>query len=104
MSIERFYTTTITQKRHGYTGDKSSLSTLGTFNGHIQVAQQDRVQQFDQSLNISHLIWCEQNQDIKIGDILEASGNTYKVKLINDMNISSTGQNQHLELEVEQTK
>lgn len=102
--IEKFYTTTFTQKRQGYTDDKSTLLTLGTFLGHIQTLQQDRVQQFDASLNISHSVWCAKTQDIKVGDILEVGSDKYKVKLVNKMNISSTGSNQHLELEVEQTQ
>jgi NhaP-type Na+/H+ and K+/H+ antiporter len=100
--IERFYTTTATKKRMVYTNDKSTLSGTTTFNCHIQMAG-SRTQEFDATLKISHIIWCQKDTDVKVGDVLEVGSIKYKVKFIETHIITSTGENQHKELACEIT-
>lgn len=101
--ISRFFTSTITQSRHGYVDDKSTLASIGTFQGHIQQASQDITQNFDDALNITHVVWCAKEEDVKISDVLVSEGRTYTVRRVNTNEVTSTGINQHLEILVEQS-
>lgn len=99
MSIERFYTTTFTVKRFGYTANKGSLSTQGTFEGHLQQEDIERIQNLASKFTVSHSIWCAVGTDVNIGDQLETGGEKYTVRAIQTNNY---GDNDHLELLVEQ--
>jgi len=98
MTIENFYTTTFTVKRFAYTGTKGSLSTQGTFVGHLQQALIEQVANIASKFTISHSIWCATDTDVNLGDQLEEGGDKYTVKAIQTNNY---GGNDHLELLVE---
>lgn len=98
MSIKRFYNTTFTVKRMVYTGDKSALVTNGTFKGYFQQLTQEKVSALAGSLKVSHAIWCDVDEDVNLGDVLEDGTIKYAVKAIQVNNI---GGNKHLELLVD---
>jgi len=99
-TISRFYTTTFTVKRQSYTGNKSELATVGTFDGHIQQATAE-MEEFI-GINWAHAftVWCDDSVDVREGDQLtDPNGETYEVKLKQE-NLAR-GDNKHFELTVE---
>jgi len=95
--IEKFYTTIFTAKRMVYTANKSSLSSNGTFDGHLQQAAPELVASLADTYKLSHTIWCSRSEDVQSGDQLETGGNKYTVQSVQD---NSTGNNDHYELHV----
>lgn len=96
--ISNFYTTTFTAKRMVYTGDKSALSSITGFNGHIQQLTQEKVAELAGALKVSHSVWCPVGTSVQLGDQITENGNTYAVRAIQKNNV---GNNTHLELLVE---
>ena len=103
MSIERFYTSSITVRRMVYTDDKSAITDVSTLIGHIQRANSDIVANFDSSLNISHVIWCSKDASVSIGDVLVSDGENYTVRRVQVEIVTPTGNNQHLQIYVEKS-
>lgn len=101
MSIERFYTTSITNTRMSWSGDSSALASVGTFSAHVQQAQPETAEHIGEAWGKVFLIWCAKGTDVNVGDTLTiASGDyagTYSVK---NKQVNATGDNEHLELTV----
>lgn len=97
--IEKFYTTTFTVKRQEYTNNKSSLVTKETFQGHLQQAGADIMQQH-QGLRQSKTwsIWCPADTDVQEGDRLSAD-KEYDVRFVENRNVGEQG---HLQLITEE--
>lgn len=101
MSIERFYTTTITVKRMSWSNESSVEVSVGSIKGHIQQAGPEFAGFVGEAWGKVYLIWCSKSEDIEPGDTLTvASGDyagTYSVKNIQS---NTTGSNEHLEITV----
>jgi len=84
-----------------WTGNSSSKSSIGTFNGHIQQANPQLAETLGETWSNIFSIWCALGTDVQEGDELTvASGNyadTYHVRQIQK---NATGNNEHLELVV----
>jgi hypothetical protein len=85
-----------------YTNDKATLSGTETIKCHIQMAGA-RSAEFDATLKISHIIWCQKTTSVSVGDVLEISTAKYKVKMVQTHIITSTGTNEHKQLMCEVT-
>ncbi len=101
MSIETYYTTTFSVERMAYTGDKSALSTVGTFVGHLQQAIIDTVEFYANRFTITHSVWCATSTDVQVGDVLTVGSDVYTVRALQK---NLVGNNEHYELAVEQSK
>ena len=101
MSIERFFTTTCTNKRTTWSNESSAEITVGTFKGHIQQAQPEDTQLLASAWGKTFYIWVYKTTDVEPGDTITiASGDyagTYNVKALQQ---NETGNNQHLQLVV----
>ena len=99
MSINRFYTTTITNTRMVWSGESSARTSVGSFSGHVQQAQPEVAEFIGEALGKVFSVWCAKGTDIESGDVITiASGDyagTYTVKNIQN---NAIGRNQHLEL------
>ncbi len=97
MSIERFYTETITVYRMVYTLNKAALVEQGTITGHIQQAGADLIASVAETYKLSHFIWCARSENVQVGDELTVGGDKYTVAAVQD---NTTGMNTHYELHV----
>ena len=99
MSIERFFTTTITNTRMTWSDESSAEAAVGSFSGHIQQAVPEHAQLVGEAWGQTFLVWCPIDTDVEAGDSLTiATGNyagTYNVK---NVMTNAVGNNQHLEL------
>lgn len=99
MSIERFYTTTISIKRMEWSNESSAEVVVDSFSGHIQQANAELASQLGEAFGKVFSIWCAKGEDVEAGDTLTiASGDyagTYSVKAIQ---LNATGGNQHMEI------
>lgn len=96
MSIKRFFTTSFTVTRQTWTGDSSALVSQGTFDGHIQQASADIMQQYEGlRLTKAWIIWCAPTVDVEEGDRITQGSDTYDVRFIENRNM---GANAHLHL------
>jgi hypothetical protein len=98
MSIDRFYTTTVTIQRMQWSGEQSSLTSAGSVTGHVQQARPEFAESIGEAWGKTFLLWCDEAEDVRTGDTLTiASGDyagTYSVK---NVTTNATGRNQHLE-------
>jgi hypothetical protein len=101
MSIERFFTTTITVTRMEWSNESSAEASVGSFSGQIQQAAPQLAEHIGESWGKTFSIWCAKGTDVEAGDTLTvASGDfagTYSVK---NSQLNAIGANQHLELTV----
>lgn len=99
MSIERFFTTTITVTRMTWSNESSAEASVGTFIGHIQQSQPQLAEHIGEAWGKTFTVWCAKNTDVEPGDTLTittgANAGTYSVKNVQD---NVVGGNQHLEL------
>lgn len=99
MSIERFFTTSISVERMEWSGESSAEISAGSFSGHIQQAQPQFAEQIGEAWGKTFIIWCSKTTDVEPGDTLTiATGDyagTYSVK---NSQVQAVGRNQHLEL------
>lgn len=86
MSIERWFTTTFTVYRQEYTSGKSDYVSQGTFDGHLQMASETDSINLTGSITKLCFLWCPLNSDVRAGDKLDESGDTYLVKEIRELN------------------
>lgn len=101
MSIERFYTTTITNTRMTWSGDSSAETSVGSFSGHIQQAQPEMAQVIGEAWGRVFLVWCDEATDVEAGDTLTiATGDYAGTYSVRNVQVNSTGGNKHLELTV----
>jgi hypothetical protein len=98
--INQFFTTLFTIKRMAYTANKATLTTAGTFSGHLQQIVQERVSALAGAYKVSHSIWCDPSVSVNLGDVLESGAKKYIVQAVqyND----HLGGNKHLEILVKQ--
>ncbi len=84
-----------------WTGNSSTDTALGSFNGHVQQASAEFALQMQSAFGSVFTIWCPKGTDVKTGDTVTiATGDyagTYNVRAIQK---NATGANQHLELVV----
>ena len=99
--ITGFYTTTFTVKRMVWASSKATLVEQGDFEGHIQQAQLEDMARLANGYTLTHIVWCDPDEDVEIGDTLETDDDTYSVRAIYDRNI---GGNAHKELHIEKDK
>lgn len=79
---------------------KQEMSQNGSFYGHKQRATSELTQNLGISFTKGYTIWCPVDSDVYEGDnLLDDEGNYYSVTAINPRNY---GNNQHLQLVVEQ--
>ena len=109
MGIERFFTTTFTVLRDVFTGSgasqNSSQSTIGTFKGQIQQADDELTENLGLAFTETYTIWCAVDTDVEEGDTLQSGNNSYSIRAINKRTyVTGRPQNQHLELVVELNK
>ena len=97
-TITGFYTTSFTNKRMVYVGNKSSLATVGTFNGHLQQATPELAEQLSMVFTKTFTVWCDELTDIQEGDEVLEGSNKYSVKAVQ---LNTVGYNKHLELVIE---
>ena len=99
MSIERFYTTTITNTRMTWSGDSSAEVSVGSFSGHIQQARPEHASAIAEVWGQTFIIWCDEATDVEASDTLTiASGEyagTYNAK---NVQTNAVGGNKHLEI------
>lgn len=99
--IDRFFTTSITNKRMSWSNESSAEVSVGTFKGHIQQAGPEHSELVGEAWGQTFLIWCAIGTDIEAGDsITVASGTysgTYSVKNVQN---NDTGVNAHLEVTI----
>lgn len=99
MSIERFYTNTLTVTRMTWSNESSAEVEQGTFKGHIQQARPEFAEYIGEAWAATFLVWCAKGTDVEMGDTLTvASGSyagTYSVK---NIQVNAVGQNQHWEV------
>lgn len=98
--ISDFYTTEFEVTRPVWDVDEddhpiSELAVIGTFNGHLQQAGPELIQNLGLSFTKAFTIWCALDTDVLEGDTLEASEISYTVRALQK---NVTGGNQHLEL------
>lgn len=99
MSIDRFYTTTITNKRMTWSNDSSADVSVGSFSAHIQQTTPEEVQLLGLAWGNVFTIWCGKSEDVEIGDsITIASGDYTGVYSVKSIQSNATGNNQHLEI------
>jgi hypothetical protein len=100
--IEKFYTTAFTVKRMtAYVSGKSSLWTVGTFNGHLQQANAELIADLANAYSVSHTIWCDIATNVQAGDTLEVGSDKYSVRAVQ---FNEVGQNKHLEIMADKSK
>lgn len=101
--ITGFFNHAFTIKRAGWTTDGegnpySAESTVGSFYGHKQQADQQLATSLGFSLTKTFSIWCESSVDIQEGDTITDGTDTFSVRAIQT---NDYGSNPHLELLVE---
>jgi hypothetical protein len=106
MTISKFYKTSFTVTRGGWTTDSEGFSSsgpteVGTFMGHIQQITPKLAQYLNLNFTKTYSVWCDPATDIKSGDIISDGTKYYSVKEI--QNNASVGSNMHLELVVEES-
>lgn len=102
MSIERFFTDTFTVRRLEYTDNIGTMTTQGTFEGHIQqfTGASTGMDTFGAFMwTKSFTVWCPLDTDVQEGDsIVDSNGVTYSVRTRKVLNL---GGNQHVQIQVE---
>lgn len=99
MSIEQFFTTTITVARMNWTGDSSGEVSQGSFSGHIQQARPDYAEHVGEAWGLVFTVWCDEATDVQEGDTLTiASGDYSGTFSVRNKMINAVGNNKHLEL------
>lgn len=98
-TISRFYTTTFTVYRQVYVGNKSSLSSIGTFDGHIQQASPEIAEFIGISFSKAFTVWCDESEDVQESDVIEDGATQYIVRA--KQNNVAAGDNKHLQLIVQ---
>lgn len=103
-TISNFYDRTFENSRQAYVGNKSALSVIGQFSGHLQQKTPEPDEFMNVVSTITWFIWCDTTEDIKIGDTIEdlSTSLTYNVEQI--INYQSWGDNKHLQLTVQLNK
>lgn len=102
--ISRFFTKTFTNYRQSWTTDMSGFQSssevfVGTFAGHLQQANPEIIENLGLNFGTTYTIWCDEDTDVKLGDRITCSGDSYDVRLI--QNNGNVGTNKHLELVIE---
>jgi hypothetical protein len=101
MTIERFYTTSIANKRMSWSLESSAEVTVGTFLGHIQQLSPEIVQNIGEAWGKTFSVWCSKSTDVEVGDTLTISTGDYTGNYsVKNLQLNATGSNQHLELTV----
>lgn len=99
MSVERFFTTTLTATRMDWDNESSAEISNGTFKAHMQQATPEDAQLIATAWGKTFFAWCAKGTDVQPGDSLSiATGDyagTYSVKNVQK---NATGNNQHLQL------
>lgn len=103
MSIQRFFTKTFTVKRQVWTSNKSSISTIGTFKGHIQQTKVELVKELGLSYANSYTLYCPHTTNILKEDIVEYGTDVYSVRQI-AIKDYGTVTNKHLQIILEKKK
>lgn len=103
MSIERFFTKTFTTKRQVWVNNKSSISTIGTFKGHLQQTKVELVRELGLSFGNTYTLYCPHDTNILREDLLEYGGDTYSVRQIAQKDYATTA-NKHLQIIIEKKK
>ena len=100
--IERWFTKSFTVDKKQWVEDADGWHTQSdtdtTFNGHLQQADQEKVEQFNLATSKAYSIWCGLDVDISDQEIITHDSNTYTVRGVIDYD---NGQNPHKELIVE---
>lgn len=99
--INQFYTTQFTVKRQAWNGERSGLVQVATFMGHLQQASSELAQNYGMAVSKTFVVWCSLDSNVKVGDKLEETVNSYFVK---ESSIRAVGNNQHLELILERVE
>lgn len=102
--IADFFTTTFSVKRSVWTTDVdgnpySTEAVQGTFDGHIQQARAELIENLGLTFTKAFSVWCALDTDVADGDTLVTDTATYSVRAIQR---NAIGGNAHLELIVEQ--
>jgi hypothetical protein len=99
MSIERFYTTTITNTRMNWSNESSAEIAVGSFSAHIQQPSPEFAQHIAEAWGQTFIIWCAKDTDVEAGDTLTiASGDYAGTYSIKNIQTNAVGSNQHLEI------
>jgi len=98
--ISNFYDTTFINERLEWLTDEndnqySQYTEVGEFVGHIQQADQELVERFNLNFNTAYTIWCADDGDVLIGDIIKNEDDVYTVRAIQK---NAYGRNAHLEV------
>ena len=102
--IEKRFTETFTVFRQGWStnleGFKvSTEQEIGTFNGHLQQADEELSQYLGLHITDAFTLWCPPDTNVKLGDKVKRGGEHYGVRLIQDNGF--VGRNTHLEIALE---
>lgn len=96
MSIERFYTTTLTVTRKTWVdSDFTEDAVVGSFVGHVQQIGLEEQVGLKQAVTVSHRIWCAIGADVQVDDSVFDGTWSYNVRGIQTCNV---GGNAHLEI------
>lgn len=100
MSIEKFFTTSLTVSRESFTGNKATFGNVATILAHIQQATAEDTERFGLRSTKAFSIWCANNSNVQEGDKLtDGAGNVYGVKAVMEDNYA--GNNKHFRLACE---
>lgn len=101
MSIEKFYTTTITNARMAWSNESSAEVSVGSFSGHVQQATPEYTEFIGEAWGKVFLIWCDEATDIEAGDTITiASGDYAGTFSVKNIQINATGNNKHFEVTI----
>lgn len=99
MSIERFYTETVTVTRMTWANESSAQVSVGTFKGHIQQANPEYSRNIGLALGKTFIIWCHQSTDVEPGDKLTIDTGAYAGKYtVKNIMQNEIGVNKHITL------
>ena len=102
MGIERYFTTTFNLTRQKWVGDSASELSKGSFLGHMQQADQEKLTELDIDLALAFTVWCDDSTNIQEGDVIDDGTYTYTVKAV--MRNNFVGKNKHKEVLVDRNK
>lgn len=104
-TIKRLFTESIAVTRMVWTGNSSSQSSIGSFNGHIQQASPELAETLGETWSQVFSIWCDLGTDVEEGDkLVVAFGNYADTYYVQQIQKNATGINAHLELVVTKVK
>jgi len=102
MGIQEYFNVAFTISRQVWSNESSSEQVETSFNGHLQQATAELVEDLGLSFTKSFSLWCDKDTNIVKGDkITDSDSNTYLVRAVMSRNYNLSRMNEHLQVIVE---